>query len=61
MNGSDGPVERVVAADEMSGTMPEAGGGAFSPSRCYELVFIGSCLCEVGNREMNQPAAAVVQ
>jgi hypothetical protein len=33
------------------------GEGAFSPSRCYELVFIASWLFEVGNREMERLAA----
>jgi hypothetical protein len=35
--------------------------GAFSPSHCYELIFIGSWLCEVGNWEMKQPAVAAVE
>jgi hypothetical protein len=61
MNGSEGQVERVAAADEASGRRLMAGEGAFSPSRCYELIFIGSCLCEAGNREMKRPAAAAVQ
>jgi hypothetical protein len=37
------------------------GEGVLSMNQCYEHIFIGSALCEAGNRELERPTTVVMK